>query len=118
MHLQIFRHMVGYVKREIGVTQGMQMEEIMERIVEICQRHAVRQTVLFGSRAKGTALERSDIDIAVSGAEDFRAVQEEMEELPTLYKIDVVNLDTCTNKELVEDIEKYGKKIYEKISIL
>ena len=47
------------------------MEEIMEMIVAVCQKHAVSRIVLFGSRAKGTALERSDIDIAVSGAEDF-----------------------------------------------
>ena len=41
------------------------MEEIMEMIVAVCQKHAVSRIVLFGSRAKGTALERSDIDIAV-----------------------------------------------------
>ncbi len=94
------------------------MKEIMEMIVAVCQKHAVSRIVLFGSRAKGTALERSDIDIAVSGAEDFGTMQEELEFLPTLYKIDVVNLDTCRNKELLEDIGKYGKKIYEKISVV
>ncbi len=94
------------------------MEEIMEMIVAVCQKHAVSRIVLFGSRAKGTALERSDIDIAVSGAEDFGTMQEELEFLPILYKIDVVDLDTCRNKELLEDIAKYGKKIYEKISVV
>ena len=73
---------------------------------------------MFGSRAKGTALERSDIDIAVSGVVQFSALQEEIGNLPTLFSVDIVNLDTCTNPLLQEDIRNYGKKIYEKISVL
>lgn len=96
----------------------MQVEEIIEKIVEICQKYSADQVILFGSRAKGTALDRSDIDIAVSGVEDFGTMQEEAEMLPTLFKIDIVNLDICRNKELLEDIKKYGKKIYEKVPVL
>ena len=73
---------------------------------------------MFGSRAKGTALDRSDIDIAVSGVKDFVAMQEETENLPTLYKVDMIDMDSCRNELLLEDIRKYGKKIYEKISVL
>ena len=40
---------------------------------------------------------------------------EEIEELPTLYTVDVVDLDTCGNTLLKEDIAQYGRKIYEKI---
>ena len=60
-------------------------------------------------------MKRSDIDIAVSGVEDFRTMQEEMEALPTLFKIDLVNMDTCRNQALLEDIKQYGKEIYEKV---
>ena len=66
---------------------------------------------MFGSRAKGTALERSDIDIAVSGVNDFDALEEEIEEIPTLYTVDLLNMDTCRNELILEDIRKYGHKI-------
>ena len=38
-----------------------------------------------------------------------------MKEIPTLYKIDLVDLDTCKNQLLMEDIEQYGREIYKKI---
>ena len=90
----------------------MGAEEIIKQITDICQKHSVDLAILYGSRAKGTALERSDIDIAVSGVKDFSALDEELEMLPTLYKIDTVNLDTCRNMAFMEDIRKYGKQIY------
>lgn len=72
---------------------------------------------MFGSRAKGTATERSDIDIAVSGvvSHDIYELQEELENIPTLYKIDLVDLDTCKNQLLLEDIKEYGREIYKKV---
>ena len=67
------------------------------------------------SSAKGTARERSDIDVAVSGVEDFDLLLSEIDDLPTLYTVDVVNLDTCRNTLLLEDIRQYGRKIYETV---
>ncbi len=67
--------------------------------------------ILYGSRAKGTARERSDIDIAVSGVENFNELVEKAEELPTLYSVDIVNMDTCKNQLLLEDIRQYGRKV-------
>ncbi len=61
----------------------MRVEEIILEVTELC-RHSAKQVILFGSRAKGTARERSDINIAVSSAEDFDGLVEEIEELPTL----------------------------------
>lgn len=36
---------------------------------------------------------------------------EEVEDLPTLYSVDLLNLDTCRNQLLLEDIKEYGRKI-------
>lgn len=91
---------------------------MIKKIAELCQKYSADQGILFGSRAKGTALERSDIDIAVSGVVQFSALQEEIENLPTLFSVDIVDMDTCRNSQLLEDIRKYGKKIYEKVSVL
>lgn len=38
-----------------------------EDIIDFADLHGVRRVILFGSRARGTSGERSDIDIAVSG---------------------------------------------------
>lgn len=89
----------------------MTVESVLEEVAEICKKYRVKEVVLFGSRAKGTALERSDIDIAVSGLEDITELREEIEGRPTLYSFDVVNMDTCKNDLLLEDIKKYGRKI-------
>ena len=48
----------------------------------------------------------SDIDIAVAGASEFEGLREEIESLPTLYTVDLVNLDECNNQMLLEDIER------------
>ena len=93
----------------------MQIEEILQEIIRICKNNSVTKVILFGSRAKGTALERSDIDIAVCGVEDIEKLQEELEDITTLYTIDVVDMDECGNELLLEDIKQYGRKIYEKI---
>lgn len=93
----------------------MQIEEILQEIIRICKNNSVTKVILFGSRAKGTALERSDVDIAVCGVEDIEKLREELEDITTLYTIDVVDMDECGNELLLEDIKQYGRKIYEKI---
>ena len=90
-------------------------EEVIHKVTEICREHAVKKVILYGSRAKGTARERSDIDIAVCGTKDFDRLLEDIENIPTLYTVDLVDLDTCTNTFLLEDINEYGRKIYEEI---
>lgn len=51
---------------------------------------------LFGSRATGTAHERSDIDIGIEGPEAvpgavLAAIEDELDEAPTLYTIEIVD---------------------------
>lgn len=93
----------------------MLAEEVIEKAVEICGKYSAKQVILYGSRAKGTQTERSDIDLAVSGVGDFDSLAQEIEEIPTLYTIDLLNLEECGNQLLLEDIKQYGRKIYEKI---
>jgi predicted nucleotidyltransferase len=58
---------------------------------------------LFGSRAEGTAHERSDIDIGIEGPgpvspETLSLIEEELEEAPTLYTIEVVDFARVPEK--------------------
>lgn len=38
-------------------------------------------------------------------------IEEEVDNLPTLYSVDLLNMDTCRNELLLEDIKEYGRKI-------
>ena len=89
----------------------MRVEEVIAEITQRCKNYGAKRIILFGSRAKDTVTERSDIDIAVSGVEDFESLTEQIENLPTLFSVDIVNMDTCRNQLLLEDIRQYGRKI-------
>ena len=89
----------------------MTLAKVLEKVKNLCVKYQAEEIILFGSRAKGTALERSDIDIAVSGVNDFDALEEEIEEIPTLYTVDLLNMDTCRNELILADIRKYRHKI-------
>lgn len=49
----------------------MTITKVLEKVKDLCVKYQAEEIILFGSRAKGTALERSDIDIAVSGVNDY-----------------------------------------------
>lgn len=86
-----------------------------EDIAEFAERHGLQRVILFGSRARGTHGERSDIDIAVSGG-DFDGFYWDMEEKArTLLMFDIVELDRGISEELQREIERDGVIIYEKI---
>jgi predicted nucleotidyltransferase len=64
---------------------------------------AGRRVVLFGSRAQGRARERSDFDIGVVGdtplpLADYYAIEDKLDALPTLYKIDWVDFGRASEK--------------------
>ena len=89
----------------------MKPDEIISEVAALCREYGAKKVILYGSRAKGTARERSDIDIAVSGAERFGELAEKVDDIPTLFSVDLLNLDTCRNNLLLEDIKEYGRKI-------
>ncbi len=89
----------------------MTAEEVIQEVAIKCRDFHATCVILYGSRAKGTAMERSDIDIAVSGVRDFEQLEEQIEDLPTLYSVDLLNMDTCRNELLMEDIRQYGREI-------
>ncbi len=64
----------------------MSVDDVLQKIIEICRELSAEKVYLYGSRAKGTNVERSDIDIAAAGVKEF---------------------------ERLEDVVLYGRKIYE-----
>lgn len=90
----------------------MPIPELIDRVTEICKKNKVQRLDLFGSFATGTATPTSDIDFVVYGCQDILKLEENLEEINTLRKIDIFDYDSIKNKFLLEDIQKYGKQIY------
>lgn len=75
----------------------------------------VKTATLFGSRAKGTHSDRSDVDLVVAGAvEPLRAeaIASELDELPLPYRFEVQSLDHIQHRPLLEHIKRVGILIY------
>ncbi len=90
-------------------------KSVADEIISLAKKHGVKKVVLYGSRAKGTSSERSDIDLAISGGNFLDFAYDVDEEIPTLLKFDVVNLDKNLSPEFRAEIEKAGVVLYEKI---
>lgn len=81
-------------------------ENIKRQILEIIGRHVDLKTVrvfFFGSRVSGKSREFSDIDVGIEGWHPLLPgvlsdIQEEVEELPVLYKIDIVDFANVNEK--------------------
>ena len=70
------------------------IREVLASSSDLLRGHRV---VLFGSRAAGTARERSDFDIGVDGdaplpLADFYVIADKLDSVRTLYRIDWVDL--------------------------
>jgi len=80
---------------------------------EVIRRHVpdpAYRVFVFGSRAAGSAAERSDIDIGIEGPAPVprpavAAIHDELEEAPTLYTIDVVDF-----RRVPEDFRRLARQ--------
>lgn len=93
------------------MTTGLATREL-DLIREVLRRHPeVASARLFGSRAKGTATPRSDVDIALWGDIDALTAERivaELDELPMPYHFDVIPFALITLPSLREHIERVG----------
>lgn len=88
-------------------------ERVIKDITTFARTHDVQKVVLFGSRARGTHTEKSDIDLAVSGGEIEGFYWDIKENVHSLLSFDIVDSGTIS-EELKEEIERDGITIYEK----
>lgn len=92
------------------------IEQTYEQIRQLASDEEAERVILFGSRARGTNSPKSDIDIAVEGCPSFDRFKDRIEtELWTLLGVDVVNLDESASPELLQEIARDGKVLYEKV---
>lgn len=92
------------------------IDNVYQQIVSFACDCGAEKVVLFGSRARGDNLPKSDIDIAVAGCRDFRHFSYLIDEhLDTLLDIDAVNLDESLSQSLLDEIVRDGVILYEKV---
>lgn len=93
-----------------------ELPDVVWYIVEAAKRDLGAQTIyLFGSRAKGTAHAKSDVDMAfvpsTTGQANWsRFVADVEEAAPTLLELDLVNLERCP-AELRDEIVRTGVRL-------
>jgi uncharacterized protein len=96
-------------------------EEDLAAIISILDRHrGVEEALIFGSRAKGNFKHGSDVDLAVKGAaithEVIVSISSELNEETNMpYRFDVVNFHSIESRELLEDINLLGVRMYPQI---
>ena len=81
-------------------------DKFKTQIKQLIGRHLdlnKHQVIVFGSRASGKASPQSDIDIGILGPKPLPTriigqIKDEVQELPILYKIDVVDFAGASSK--------------------
>lgn len=93
----------------------MEISAVIKKVVEIIREHLSGEykILLFGSWARGNALKTSDIDIGILGKKKIdwglmTKILERTEEIFTLRKIDIVDLNTVEDN-FKNNILKYAK---------
>ncbi len=95
--------------------------ETIEKFHSVFNRYPeIEEVIIYGSRAKGSYREGSDIDITLVGTdvtEGFRRkVWLDLDELNTPYLIDMSVFHLITSENLVEHIQRVGKEFYRSIN--
>jgi len=87
--------------------------EIYSKILEIVRKYNY-EFYIFGSRAKESYKDNSDIDIAISGIpteQDELNIRNEFDMLDIPYTIDLVFIYQLTKNELIKSIKEEGVKL-------
>lgn len=86
---------------------------IWQQLLTTCFNFSkVKQVILFGSRARGEEVQGSDIDLAIDApnmtSQEFACLWNALDDLPIIYKLDSVHLQSLTNPRLVDVIHREG----------
>lgn len=94
-------------------------EKLKDDLLRILSKHldlSKYRVFFFGSRVKGKSGKGSDVDVGIEGPpiDPFKwtQIQEDMENLPTLYRIDLVDFNSVS-QEFREEALKHIEVIHE-----
>ena len=90
---------------------------VIQKVIKIIRKYLPEEykILLFGSWARGDALETSDIDIGILGKTEaswdiILKIKQEVDDISTLRKIDIVDLNS-KESEFKENVLKYAKTL-------
>ncbi|MCX7111172.1 MAG: nucleotidyltransferase domain-containing protein [Proteobacteria bacterium] len=91
---------------------------VIDKIIGVLASYAsIEQVILYGSRAKGTFRNGSDIDLTLKGDalthHELSRIENELDDLLLPYKIDLSLFRQIDNPNLIEHIERVGVVFYE-----
>lgn len=95
---------------------GLSLEDIRSIVLIFKRWPQIDDAILFGSRAKGSFANGSDIDIALKGRNiQLKYVLDisiELDELELPYKFDLLIYDRIKEPQLKEHIDRIGISLY------
>lgn len=87
-------------------------KKLERQIISMARRFGIKKLILFGSRARGTNRERSDIDLAATGGDIDEFAEAVEEKIDTLLAFDVINLDGSIDDDFKAEIDRDGIILY------
>jgi uncharacterized protein len=100
---------------------GLSNETISRFNSVFAQHPEIDEVVIYGSRAKGTYREGSDIDISLKGENLTYALRsiiyQEIDDLNTPYLVDLSVYSLLDSPDLVAHIDRVGKVFYKKTEL-
>jgi predicted nucleotidyltransferase len=102
-----------------SVTQyGIPESDLDDLLSELRKNSKISEIILFGSRAKGTYRNGSDIDIALKGRKlnlnDILDATMDIDKLLLPYKIDLVIYTRINEPALIEQINRVGVILFKR----
>ena len=114
-----YRSMVNELEKYTALDEEhgiLTMDEIKRACRKVLDEYSVKYCILFGSYAKGTPTETSDVDLLISTDVTglrFYGIAERLREA-LCKKVDLLDLRQLTeNLDLLDEILKDGVRVYE-----
>lgn len=101
-------------------TQRFEMQDkLISRVVEVLKKNPlIEAAILYGSRAKGTQREGSDVDLVLKGQNlnlrEINKLHIELDNLLLPYTFDISIYHRINDPGLIDHINRVGKTIYKK----
>lgn len=95
-------------------------QSAIQKINDVLSQYPqVDKAILYGSRAKGTYKNGSDIDLTLQGGEDLTLrilyrIMGEVDDLLLPYTIDLSIFSTISDPDVIEHIQRVGVKFYDR----
>ena len=91
----------------------------LDKLKSVFKKHdSIEEVIIYGSRAKGTYKEGSDIDLTIKGSAlpflELMEVEDQIDDLYLPYGVDLSQYEQLKNSDLINHIDRVGVVFYSK----